>query len=108
MRTTSGENAMSDRDDPNLVHLVDMIKNSLRRRIVEGQRATAGEYLARFPYLRCCEPLVMDLIYEEYCLREENGERVVVDQFCDQYPAVRDKVFRQLRYHNLLGNWMHK
>jgi eukaryotic-like serine/threonine-protein kinase len=105
---TSGEKAMSGKGDPNLVHLVDMIKNSLQRRIGEGQRATAGEYLARFPYLHCREPLVMDLIYEEYCLREEHGERVAVDQFCDQYPALRDKVFRQLRYHNFLGNWTHK
>jgi hypothetical protein len=104
---TPGEDAMSDKDDPNLVHLADMIKYSLRRRIGEGQGATAGEYLARFPYLRCREPLVLDLIYEEYCLREENGERVAVDRFCDQYPDFREEVFKQLRYHNFLGNWMH-
>jgi serine/threonine protein kinase len=46
---------------------------------------------------------VVSLAYEEYCLREEQGERLDRDKFCDRYRPWRDSLASQLRYHHLLS-----
>ncbi len=42
---------------------------------------------------------MISLVYEEYCLREDQGESLDPEQFCDRYPAWRDSLLSQLRYH---------
>ncbi|MBX6311862.1 MAG: protein kinase [Isosphaeraceae bacterium] len=82
--------------------LVELIKADLTGRFARGERPEVAAYLERFPELAAHER-VLSLIYEEYCLREEVGERPDPDAFCDRYKPWRDSLASQLRYHQLLS-----
>lgn len=45
---------------------------------------------------------LLDLAYDEYCVREEAGEAININQFCDRFPAIRSSLQRQLDVHRLL------
>jgi serine/threonine protein kinase len=83
--------------------LAAMIKTDLRNRYALGQRLAVADYLVEFPQLRVEGDLVLSLIYEEYCLREEQGERLDSVEFCARYPSWHDSLASQLRYHRLLS-----
>jgi serine/threonine protein kinase len=83
--------------------LASLIKADLRCRYARGEAAAVAEYLERFPALREEGDRVLSLIYEEFCLREERGERPDPKRFCDLYPAWRDSIASQLRYHRMLS-----
>ena len=59
--------------------LADLIKSDLRSRYARGERPAVTDYLEWFPQLRDDGDQVVSLAYEEYCLREEQGERVDPD-----------------------------
>jgi len=79
------------------------IKADLQRRYALGERPAVAEYLERFPSLLKAKDQVVSLVYEEYCLREERGEALDPDQFCDRYEPWRDSLESQLRYHRILS-----
>ncbi|WP_165074114.1 protein kinase domain-containing protein [Paludisphaera rhizosphaerae] len=60
-------------------------------------------YLKEFPELREASNRVVSLVYEEYCLREERGEPLDVDSFCDRYAPWKDSLKAQLGYHRILS-----
>ena len=77
--------------------LVDRVKEELRARYARDQRPQAREYLDRFPRL-CGDPeLAVSVIYEEFCLLEEAGERPDPEEFCQRYPQWGDSLGLQLR-----------
>jgi serine/threonine protein kinase len=80
-----------------------LIKADVARRFEEGERPGIREYLERFPELYGSTDRVVSLIYEEYCLREERGERLDPEDFCALYRSWRDSLVSQLRYHRLLS-----
>jgi serine/threonine protein kinase len=82
--------------------LADLIKSDLRSRYARGERPGVADYLELFPQLRDEDDQVVSLAYEEYCLREEQGELPDPDEFCDRYLPWRDSLASQLRYHRLL------
>ncbi len=83
--------------------LAALITADLRSRYARGERPAVADYLERFPQLRDDRGRVVSLVYEEYCLREEQGERLDPDQFCDGYAPWRDSLASQLRHHRLLN-----
>ena len=91
------------KDSGSLSLLVSLIKTDLRYRYESGDAPAVAEYLERFPDLRAEGDRVLSLIYEEFCLREERGERLDPEQFCDRYPMWRDSLASQLRYHQMLS-----
>jgi serine/threonine protein kinase len=86
-----------------LLALAALVKADLRCRYARGESPAIAEYLKRFPELKALHDRVVSLIYEEFCLREEHGERLDPDQFCDRYQPWRDSLASQLRYHRLLS-----
>ena len=86
-----------------LICLGGLIKADLRRRFERGESPAVASYLEEFPRLATADSRVVSLIYEEYCLREERGEDLNVESFCDRYPDWRDSLASQLRYHRLLS-----
>lgn len=80
-----------------------LIKADLRRRFERGESPEVASYLEEFPRLAAADSRVISLIYEEYCLREERGDQLDVDSFCNRYPDWRDSLASQLRYHRLLS-----
>ena len=80
-----------------------LIKADLRRRFGLGESPAVHDYLGDFPELREADSRVLSLVYEEFCLREERGEPIDVDSFCDRYPDWKDSLASQLGYHKLLS-----
>jgi len=83
--------------------LAALVKADLRCRFARGGRPSVNEYLARFPRLVDEGERVLSLIYEEFCLREEQGEQPDAESFCDRYAPWRDSLASQLKYHQLLS-----
>ena len=77
--------------------LVNRVKEELRDRYAHDERPEAHEYFERFP--RLCEDrdLAVSVIYEEFCLLEEVGRRLDLEQFCRRYPRWRHSLELQLR-----------
>ncbi len=90
-------------DEEELLCLGGLIKADLRRRFERGESPEVASYLEEFPRLAVADSRVISLIYEEYCLREERGDRLDVESFCNRYPDWRDSLASQLRYHRLLS-----
>src|SRR4051812_10181312 len=83
--------------------LAALVKADLRCHFARGRRPTINDYLDRFPILRDEDDRVLSLIYEEFCLREEQGERPEAESFCRRYEPWRDSLASQLKYHQLLS-----
>ena len=60
-------------------------------------------YLADFSALSARGDRVLSLVYEEFCLLEDRGERPNVEQFWRRYGQWRDSLAMQLRYHDALS-----
>jgi serine/threonine protein kinase len=86
-----------------VTQLAEMVKADLRRRSARGERPAVEDYLDRFPALRDRGDRMISLIYEEFCLCEERGERPDADGFCRRYAPWGDSLHSQLRYHRLLS-----
>ena len=83
--------------------LAALVKADIRCRFARGGRPSVNEYLERFPRLCAEGERVLSLIYEEFCLREEQGEQPDAESFCDRYAPWRDSLASQLKYHQLLS-----
>ncbi len=75
---------MATLPEPEAALLVSHVINNWRC----GNRPDASDFLERHPDLLDQPSLVLDLAYEEYCLRREAGETVVLDTFCERFPTV--------------------
>ncbi len=83
--------------------LAAMVKAEIRARFARGESVTVADYLERFPALVEDKERVVSLVYEEYCLREERGERPDTAIFCERYSPWKDSLESQLRYHRVLS-----
>ena len=86
-----------------IVMLTELVRTDLRCRFARGQTPTVAGYLAQFPELKSSDSRVLSLIYEEYCLAEERGDRVDVDSFCERYSPWKDSLVSQLQCHQLFS-----
>jgi serine/threonine protein kinase len=66
-----------------------------RRHRHPGTHAVLGEY----PELAHCKRAVVDLAYEEFCLRMESGEDVDWIDFCEGFPDIKDSLQRCIAVH---------
>ncbi len=83
--------------------LTALIKVELEQRFRRGERPTAAEYLALFPDLAGDHDRVISLVYEEFCLLEENDASPTVSEFCNRYLPWRDSLLSQIGYHRELS-----
>lgn len=86
-----------------IVLLAEMVRTDMRCRFARGQSPTMADYLGQFPALSDADTRVLSLLYEEFCLKEERGDAVDIDSFCDRYPRWKDSLVSQLQYHHLLS-----
>src|SRR6185503_17298314 len=79
---------------------------SMVREVIErwrgGARPDAAGFLTANPEVRDHKSLAMDLIYEEYCLRNESGETLVPSTFCQNFPTYRQSLQRLIDVHQFL------
>ncbi len=77
----------------------DVVATALRR-WREGETPDVGEVLAKYPQVREHKTLVLDLAYEEYCMRNEGGSHVQPSEFCRQFPEYSHSMRRLLEVHD--------
>ena len=66
-----------------------------------GVRPDTAAFLAKNPELRQQPGVILDLAYEEYCLRQEAGERLSIESFCARFPSCRPSLGKLLAVHTL-------
>ncbi len=89
----SVQQALSLRDE------AEAIREEWRR----GAPPDAREALVRRPELRAVKSIVLDLAYDEYCLRCAAGEKPDVEAFCDRFSTFRQSVRKVIKAHLSLG-----
>ncbi len=68
----------------------------------EGLRPDALSAIAEHPEIAEKKSVVLELAYEEYCRRQELGEELDLEQFCDRFPQHRGSVRRRLQVHQFV------
>jgi serine/threonine protein kinase/Flp pilus assembly protein TadD len=74
----------------------------MRRRWALGERPPAEELLARHPELFQEETTALDVVYEEICLREQEGENGVWEHAAERFPQWRTQLQSLQECHRLL------
>jgi serine/threonine protein kinase/Tfp pilus assembly protein PilF len=67
----------------------------------QGERPLAEDYLARHPELNGCPTAAAQLIYEEVCLREQDGQDQATAEVLHRFPQWRDELEVLLECHRL-------
>ncbi len=83
-----------------LANLLATLKQAWR----EGASPDAASALRAHPDLLQYPSLAMDLVYEEYCVREAAGSAPEVEEFCQQFPAFQSQIRELLEGHRLLAD----
>ncbi|HLJ91754.1 MAG TPA: protein kinase, partial [Gemmataceae bacterium] len=68
-----------------------------------GQRIPAEAYLQLHPAVAADGSEAFDLVFNEYCLREELGERPAVEEYLWRFPRFAERFRRQLELHRAVG-----
>src|SRR5207244_12162277 len=64
----------------------------------------ALEVINQHPELHSEKSAVLELAYEEYCLRASAGETVDSGDFCQRFPAYRTSLARLLEVHSYFAD----
>jgi eukaryotic-like serine/threonine-protein kinase len=75
---------------------------AIREEWRRGVEPDAHAALARQPELRTDKAAVLDLAYEEYCLRFDAGAAPEPEAFCDRFPTYRMSLRRLVASHQFL------
>jgi serine/threonine protein kinase len=85
----------------NETHLQSLVRDTIRR-WRSGERPDAESLLRRHPALAENRSLAIDLIYEEFCLRHEQGDTLVPSTFCERFPHYEQSLSKMLAVHETL------
>jgi serine/threonine protein kinase len=83
--------------------LAAVIRIDQRERWRAGERVPIEEYLRRFPPLADNAEIALDLIYNEFLLRERAGDEPAAQDFMDRFPRHADILRDQIDLHRALG-----
>jgi serine/threonine protein kinase/tetratricopeptide (TPR) repeat protein len=73
--------------------------DNLKRRWQAGERIRVEDYLQIHSELIDQPEIVRDLIYQEYCLREESEETPRADEYLDRFPEFRESLRKLFELH---------
>jgi hypothetical protein len=83
--------------DPEEIVMALRVDQAERRRL--GQWVPAEDYLEAFPAVRDHAPSAIDLVFAEFLLREEHGERPPLEEFLRRFPEHADELRLQIGLH---------
>ena len=83
--------------------VVARLVNEMTQRWRAGERPSAEEFLDRHPELRNEPESAVQLIYEEVCLRQDQGENVSPEEISGRFPQWSAQLQVLLDCHRLLG-----
>jgi tRNA A-37 threonylcarbamoyl transferase component Bud32 len=81
---------------------LDAVWIDMRRRWRAGDRVPAEAYLSA-PQAPYGESQIVDLIYGEFCLREESGEKPSAEEYENRFPRFAMEIRRQIAVHRALA-----
>ena len=90
-------------NDSNLSHSPDSLVREVIARWRSGERPDARAFLEAHPEIQQRKTLAIDLIYEEFCLRQEQGETCVASTFCNRFPSYKQSLARMLDVHQFMA-----
>jgi serine/threonine protein kinase/WD40 repeat protein len=93
---------LSQRPAISVTELAAVTRIDLRQRLRCGEQLGASGYLTRFPQLLTDASLAVDLIYTEFLVREELGERLHLPLLQQQFPQYADELTAQVEFHYAL------
>ena len=79
-----------------------LLRADMTLRWETGEKIGAQWYLDRYADLG--EDTIVALVYEEFCLREEDDERPAAAEYLARYPQVAGALVRVLEIHDLVGS----
>jgi serine/threonine protein kinase/Flp pilus assembly protein TadD len=74
--------------------------SEIKSQWLRGEPADARAVLTRHPELGSDKSAVLDLAYEEYCLRRQAGTSPDPDEFCQRFPHYRTSLRRLIEAHH--------
>jgi serine/threonine protein kinase len=80
------------------------LAQAVKRRWAGGATPDARAALSDQPALLGDKSVVLDLAYEEYCLRSDAGEELDADAYCERFPAYRTSLRRLLAAHQFFAD----
>jgi serine/threonine protein kinase/tetratricopeptide (TPR) repeat protein len=98
----TGTNLSSSVPYPVSSGLVDGLAAEMAAAWRRGERVPAEAFLARYPDLLDTPEDAVRLVYEEVCLRQENGEAVAADELSRRFPRWSGELAVLLDCHRLL------
>jgi serine/threonine protein kinase len=75
----------------------------LQRRLESGQQCRAEDLLAELPVLSANASLAIDLVYAEFVLRQQLGQRPDPADWLARFPQWQEQLRRQFQVHGLLA-----
>jgi serine/threonine protein kinase len=75
-----------------------------RERWLHGERPGAEQYLALAPALQAHLEHTIQLIYGEYVLREELGEKPILQEYAARFPSYAERLRLQVELHRALAS----
>jgi hypothetical protein len=78
---------------------IDAVRADQQRHWLGGERLTIETYLAALPYLEASQEAVLDLIYGEILLREQQGETPHPEEYQARFPQFREDLQRLFLVH---------
>ena len=98
--TTSGdqfsETVSYDRNDTSIAKTDPDLISQVKRTWQKNKKPDAQAFLAEHPSIKKNRNLVMDVAYEEYCLKREAGESIQASVFCERFPSIARSLYRQI------------
>jgi WD40 repeat protein/tRNA A-37 threonylcarbamoyl transferase component Bud32 len=83
-----------------------MLRADQRQRWLAGERVPVEDYLRRYPALAEDPEALLDLVYGEFVLREEVGDKPQGEEYLRRFPAHAAALGRQLQLHQALAGGM--
>ena len=86
-------------DDTSTIGLLGQLRADQHERWKRGDRRPVDQYLVEHSELQSNERLLVDLIYSEFCLREELGENPEAKEYLERFPQFVGELRSQFEFH---------
>jgi tetratricopeptide (TPR) repeat protein len=84
--------------------LAAVLRVDQRQRWLNGQRIPAEHYMSAYPAVMADAEAALDIVYAEYCLRQEQGETVSPLEFLHRFPSLAQQLQLQLDFGQALAS----
>jgi serine/threonine protein kinase len=81
------------------------LASQIMSRWQQGEPANAKMAFQGHPELQQYRSIAMNLVYEDYCQRVEQGEQIDPDTFASEFPELQTAIRRQIEVHDYLAKF---